>query len=199
MIRPRAVIVELPGVSLEGRLFVPPEAYAAVIVARADRMPAPDEGRKLYEFGLASLSVALLGKEERDQDRAGLDLQLLVERLEGSRRWLLDNGGRMWRKLGLSGHGAAGTAALVAAARHPEHYACVAAKNSSSMLAQDILGAVRCPTLLLVDKRPDADAAQAALGELSCEKELDVHPEPGDEERWLELHLRLRPEHAPWC
>jgi hypothetical protein len=190
--------IDAGSAALEARRLFPDAAQSAVLLARLDGLPDAADARRLAGYGLASLSVELLTAEERDQDRAALDAELLADRLEAARGWLADRSGRHWRALGLVGEGAAARAALVVAGRRPDGVDCVVALNYSGALAQDLLGAVRCPTLLLVPRPLPIDAAQAALGKLSCEKELAVAAEPDAQALWLSRHLRPRRKPAAW-
>lgn len=170
--------------TLEGELQIPDQATAAVILAYAYGPRPDEEAARLYELGLATLTV----------DVSGLD----VSALERARRWLAEDSGRRWLKIGLIGEGPAASAVLATAAGRPDGVDCVLLRDARP--EDDALEQARCPTFLSVTRRDEAllEANHAALARLSCEKRLETGAGPELEDEWVARRLEARPGPAPW-
>jgi dienelactone hydrolase len=136
----------------------------------------------LQEAGLATLLADLLTPEEEQADlRTGhlrFDIGLLASRLVAITEWLSVEPTTTGLSVGFFGASTGGAAALVAAARVPDEVAAVVSRGGRPDLAGPDLAAVGAPTLLIVGERDDVVLGlnQQALGELRCEKQLEVVP-----------------------
>lgn len=223
----RVVLVHAAGVRLAGDLDVPDGAAGLVVFAHgsgSSRHSARNRAvaERLRAAGCATLLFDLLTDEEEQEDRLTsalrFDIPLLARRLVGALEWLrsLPDVGRL--PVGLFGASTGAAAALIAAARHPEHVSAVVSRGGRPDLAGPSLAAVRAPTLLIVG---GADETVLQLNEksyeaLTCEKSLSIVPgathlfeEPGALDdvarraaRWFLTHFQApmttSPETASW-
>ena len=164
----------------------------------------------LQEAGLATLLADLLTPEEERADlRTGhlrFDIGLLAGRLAAIADWLSEERTTSALPVGFFGASTGGAAALVAAARRPQGVSAVVSRGGRPDLAGADLGAVQAPTLLIVGGRDDVVLGlnQQALGELRCEKRLEVVPgathlfeEPGALQTVAELARGWFLDHFP--
>jgi len=210
----RPVQVRVGPVTLDGTLAIPAGARGAVLFAHGSGSSRHSPrnrfvARALQEGGLATLLFDLLTREEEAADvRGGLlrfDIGLLAERLAGATDWLQQQPDTRGLPIGYFGASTGGGAALVAAAERPEAVGAVVSRGGRPDLAGPALPRVRAPTLLIVGERdtPVLRMNMEALGQLRCEKRLEVVPgathlfeEPGALEEvarlardWFRRHL----------
>lgn len=162
----------------------------------------------LQAMGLQTVLIDLLTAEEERVDlrtrEHRFDIPLLGRRVIGAIDW--------WRsehpqgQIGLFGASTGAAAALMAATGRPDDVAAVVSRGGRPDLAGEVLGRVRCPTLLIVGAR-DAQVIelnQRAQTMLECESRLEIVPgashlfeEPGTLDLvaelaggWFQEHLR---------
>lgn len=108
----------------------------------------------LQHAGLATLLLDLLTSGEEEQDATTrehrFDIELLSRRVAGATEWLLNDPRTGSLAIGYFGASTGAAAALVAAARLPEHVGAVVSRGGRPDLAGDALRRVRAPTLLIV-------------------------------------------------
>lgn len=158
---------------------------------------------------MATLLLDLLtAGEEVIDSRSGeyrFDIDLLAERLVAATTWVQRAPETAGLPIGYFGASTGGGAALVAAAERPEAVGAVVSRGGRPDLAGPALPRVRAPTLLIVGERdtPVLRMNMEALGQLRCEKRLEVVPgathlfeEPGALEEvarlardWFRRHL----------
>jgi putative phosphoribosyl transferase len=151
------VRIETSGAMLEGNLLIPDGATGIVLFAHgsgSSRFSSRNRAvaEELREGGLATLLIDLLTQQEElvDTRTAHLrfDIDLLADRLVGATQWIVQNMPKM--KVGLFGASTGGAAALVAAARLPDHIHAVVSRGGRPDLAGPALAVVKAPTLLIV-------------------------------------------------
>ncbi len=204
--------VAIPPLGLAGTLSVPKQPIGLVVFAHGSGSSRHSPrntavARALNSHGLATLLFDLLTAQE-ESDRANIfDISLLAERLVEVVRWL-DGQGRLIAELpiGLFGASTGAAAALVAAARLPEHISAVVSRGGRPDLAGDALPLVRAPTLLIVggaDLRV-IELNEEAFDQLRAPKALEIvegathlFPEPGAMDAvirhaagWFDRYLR---------
>lgn len=155
--------------------------------------------------GLATLLVDLLTEEEDQTREARFDIPLLAERLIALHTWLQADPQTSGLPFGIFGASTGSAAAFVAAAKLGKAVGAVVSRGGRPDLAQDFLGQVLCPSLLIVGEhdRSVLDLNRVALQALRCVKSLITIPkashlfeEPGAlpqvataSTRWFRQHL----------
>jgi pimeloyl-ACP methyl ester carboxylesterase len=136
----------------------------------------------LREVGLGTLLFDLLtpAEETRDNFTAELrfDIPFLAERLVAVTDWLDSLPAARQLPLAYFGASTGAAAALVAAARRRERVAAVVSRGGRPDLADDYLGMIKAPVLLIVggDDIEVIRLNKLALAALTVEKRLAVVP-----------------------
>jgi putative phosphoribosyl transferase len=181
--------VQIPaaGVILEGDLITPADAAGVVVFAHGsgssrhsprNRMVAA----RLQEAGYATLLMDLLtpGEDEIDSRtrKFRFDIPRLASRLTGAIRWLSDRPDTAEMPVALFGASTGAAAALIAAAKVPDHVQLVISRGGRPDLAGDALPRVQAPTLLIVGGRDleVLDLNKEAAAQLRGPVEIAVVP-----------------------
>jgi putative phosphoribosyl transferase len=181
--------VQIPaaGVILEGDLITPAGAAGVVVFAHGsgssrhsprNRMVAA----RLQEAGYATLLMDLLtpGEDEIDSRtrKFRFDIPRLASRLTGAIRWLSDRPDTAEMPVALFGASTGAAAALIAAAKVPDHVQLVISRGGRPDLAGDALPRVQAPTLLIVGGRDleVLDLNKEAAAQLRGPVEIAVVP-----------------------
>ena len=206
---PRTVTVGVK--NLEGFLRLPEKATGLVIFAHgagSSRL-SPRNNYVADTFmsrDLATLLFDLLSEMEA-RDRANVfDIEFLAGRVVEALDWVSAQAELKALPAGIFGASTGAAAALVAAANAPRAVSAVVSRGGRPDLAEEALGEVRCPTLLIVggDDLTVLDLNHLALEALTCEKQLTViagathlFDEPGTLEQaadaaasWFSVHFR---------
>ena len=151
--RDRTIPVSAGQVRLRSTCWSPAEARADVLLAHSSE-PEKYSFREplreaLLQAGYQVLEVFLVGQEERHDRLVRYDIPLLARRLADVGRWMERNG--FPRQPIILATGNAAAAALWLGSRRFSQIRAVAAICGRPHLAEPKLGAVRVPTLLLVD------------------------------------------------
>ena len=166
--------------------------------------------RVLNETGLATLLLDLLTPEEEREDmqtgHLRFDISLLADRLVAAIDWISAQKEISGLAVGIFGASTGGGAALVAAARVPDHIAAVVSRGGRPDLAGAALADVKAPTLLIVgdDDVPVIGMNRDAERRMTAEREIRIVPgashlfeEPGALEvvaeharDWFHHHLK---------
>jgi putative phosphoribosyl transferase len=166
-------------VVLHGSLHVPENAKGTVLFAHGSGSGRHSPRNRhvasvLYDAGIGTLLFDLLTEEEEIVDEQTrhlrFDIALLAGRLSGATDWLVQkNGGA---SIGYFGASTGAAAALVAAARRKD-IAAVVSRGGRPDLADQLLGQVRAPTLLIVggDDEPVIGMNQEAFDKMALLKE----------------------------
>ena len=209
------VTVKADEVTLGGTLALPDKAAGIVLFAHGSGSSRHSPRNRhvaqvLQSKGVGTLLFDLLTSEEESTDQYNavlrFDIPFLAKRLVGATEWTLRRPDTKTLKVGYFGASTGAAAALVAAAELPDTIAAVVSRGGRPDLAEDALGSVRAPTLLIVggDDAPVIAMNQGALAKLRCpEKKLVIVPgathlfeEPGTLEEvarlaaeWFAQHL----------
>lgn len=183
----RAVTITLGNVALEGDLAIPNDARGVVVFAHGSGSSRrSSRNRFVAEFlrssDLGTLLFDLLtAEEERLDSRTGhlrFDIDLLAQRLAGAMQWLDSEQDSKGLSVGLFGASTGGSAALVAAARHPEKVGAVVSRGGRPDLAGADLPRVRAPTLLIVGSSDQQviQLNELAMSRMTAPVELAIVP-----------------------
>ena len=183
--------------ALTAEVCVPHDAIGVVLFAHGSgsgrRSPRNRHvAEQLNEARLATVLVDLLTPDEELVDastgRLRFDIGLLAGRVVELTDWLAGYEPTSGLRLGLFGASTGAAAALVAAAVRPQHVRAVVSRGGRPDLADDHLGAVRAPSLLIVGghDRHVVDLNRAAMARLTANTRLEIipgathlFPEPG--------------------
>ena len=138
--------------------------------------------RVLNETGLATLLLDLLTPEEEREDmqtgHLRFDISLLADRLVAAIDWISAQKEISGLAVGIFGASTGGGAALVAAARVPDHIAAVVSRGGRPDLAGAALAGVKAPTLLIVggDDIPVIGMNRDAERRMTAEREIRIVP-----------------------
>jgi putative phosphoribosyl transferase len=175
--------VRIAPLDLEGLVSVPENARGIVLFAHgsgSSRFSPRNTyvARALQEAGLATLLFDLLTETEATDRARVFDIPLLSQRLMMATEWAATDPETERLPQGYFGASTGAAAALVAAARGSRNIAAVVSRGGRPDLADNDLGAVRAPTLLIVGGADSAvlELNREALARLNCEKELSVVP-----------------------
>jgi len=184
----RAVRIAVDRVPLEGDLTVPEGATGIVLFVHGSGSSRLSPRNRyvadvLNEAGLATLLFDLLTHKEEQADmktaHLRLDIALLAQRVIGATAWLESADDVAQMNIGYFGASTGGAAALVAASLLKDKVKAVVSRGGRPDLAEEALGKVRAPTLLIVGQKDETvlQLNEMALKELSCHKQLAVLPQ----------------------
>jgi putative phosphoribosyl transferase len=212
----REVSIDLEGVTLEGTLVLPNDAKGLVLFAHGSGS-SRHSPRNRYVAGvlnshqIGTLLFDLLTRQEEAVDRytgeLRFDIPFLAKRLIDASNWIKSSPDTRGLKLGYFGASTGAAAALIAASELPDLVSAVVSRGGRPDLAEEALGSVRAPTLLIVggDDEPVISMNRQALARLHCpDKKLVIVPgathlfeEPGTLEEvarlageWFSQHFR---------
>jgi putative phosphoribosyl transferase len=173
------------GDAMMGRLTVPTGARALVLFAHgsgSSRHSARNKfvASELQSKGLGTLLLDLLTEDEERLDaptaHLRFDIPLLASRLLAATDWVCEQSETSHLSLGYFGASTGAAAALMAAAARPAIVRAIVSRGGRPDLAEEALGDVRAPTLLLVggDDPQVLQLNRESLYLLGCVKELEV-------------------------
>lgn len=211
--------VQIAPSGVVGDLTIPVDARGIVIFAHGSGSGRLSSRNRfvagvLQQAGLATLLLDLLTAEEEQVDlrtrHLRFDIELLAERLVQASRWIAGDSLAGGLPVGYFGASTGAAAALRAAAELPETARAVVSRGGRPDLAGAALPQVKAPTLLIAGGNDTRviELNREALGELRCEKQLEIIPgathlfeEPGALERvaglaskWLRQYLSTQPQ-----
>ena len=203
------VEIDVDGVSLGGRLTLPPHPRGVVAFAHGSGSGRHSPRNRyvaevLQGAGVGTLLLDLLTPHEEADRRNVFDIPLLAARLRGASAWLALDPRTAGLPVGYFGASTGAAAALVAAAAEGERVAAVVSRGGRPDLAGDHLPLVRAPTLLVVGSRDEVvlDLNEEARRRMTCPTELRVVPgathlfeEPGTLEQVARLAAEWFLEH----
>jgi len=176
------VLLPVLGAKLCACLVKPqPPAVGAVVVGvvgagtrvtSANRFVADTFARA----GLSVLVVELLTEEEDEREGPRTNLPLLAERLGDAAEWLAFRTGVVETGVGLVGLGAAGEAALVAAAAVPDLARAVVCAAAPLHRAGTAVMLTEAPTLVLVgdQDRTALKGCERLVASMRCEHRMEI-------------------------
>ena len=199
---------------INGNLTVPQGAKGIVLFAHGSGSSrfSPRNirvAREINEAGIATLLIDLLTEEEEQVDEFTgefrFNIDLLAQRLVHATEWVKKNPDTKSLAIGYFGASTGAAAALIAAAKLPEHVKAVVSRGGRPDLAGEHLPNVKATTLLIVggDDTEVLELNRKALKLIPAEKKLVVVPgathlfeEPGKLEEvarlaisWFSKHL----------
>jgi dienelactone hydrolase len=210
LVNERLVQITAGSVTLEGVLAVPQGTQALVIFAHGSGSSRHSTRNKfvakvLVDAGIATLLFDLLTAEEDTIYENRFDIPLLTERLKATTRWVREQPETATLKIGYFGASTGAAAALMAAAAPGAEINAIVSRGGRPDMAEDAIGQVQAPTLLIVGGRDDVviELNQGAYRLLKAEKKLEIVPgathlfeEPETLEEvarlaaeWFKLHL----------
>jgi len=157
----RALSIPVGTAVLSARLSLPRLPCGVVLLASGDpgvphSLPPPSLFRSLCDRGLATLEAELLTRDEQVADtftkHLRFNARLLAERLAGVIEWSAHQPGLEGLPFACFSTGAAGAAALRAAAERPREVGAVALWGGRPDLAGRGLALLQAPSLLMVDE-----------------------------------------------
>jgi putative phosphoribosyl transferase len=201
--------------TLAGMLDLPSKPLGVVMFAHgsgSSRLSPRNQAvaRDLRGSGFGTLLMDLLTKEEEAEDaRSGalrFDIPLLAHRVTAAVDWISGDERAVDLPIGCFGASTGAAAAIVAASARPDRIGAVVSRGGRPDLADEALGSIRAPTLLIVGGNdPEVlELNRQGLQRLAAESRLEVVPgathlfeEPGalDEvarlaSDWFVRHLR---------
>lgn len=211
----RAVQIPDGDVRLDADLRLPADPAGLIVFAHGSGSSRHsrrnrDVAEALGVGRFATLLLDLLTPQEESIDQFTREFRFDIERL--GRRvvaavdWAVTEQEECrGLKIGCFGASTGAAAALIAAARRPDHVAAVVSRGGRPDLAGAALSHVRAPTLLIVGgaDEPVIELNEAAMRQLSAPAQLEIVPgathlfeEPGTLEevsrlalQWFELHV----------
>lgn len=207
----REIEIQSEAYSLKGVLGAPNNPKSVILFAHGSgsgRLSPRNNyvARELQKSGHATLLLDLLTEEESFDKKNVFDINLLAQRLNEAKAWILDTQGESL-DIGLFGASTGAAAAIIAAARDPENLYALVSRGGRPDLAGPYLGDIRIPSLFIVGARDYGviELNKEAYRELGCEKSLKLVPdathlfeEPGALEnvaamavKWFDQHWAL--------
>ncbi len=181
-----SVVIPAGTVSLAGRLAVPSDPRGVVVFVHgsgSSRLSPRNVAvaAALNERGFATLLFDLLTEHEASDRRQVFDTRQLAERLSLALRWLATRSEVLGAPVGLFGASTGAAAALRVAASGTAAVATVVSRGGRPDLAEDVLGRVSCPVLLIVGgaDRPTLAANEWAADRLRAPHRLEVVSDTG--------------------
>ena len=186
--REETVTIPIGTVTLNGNLAVARGARGLVLFAHgsgSSRLSPRNRfvAEALRSHGLGTLLFDLLTAEEEGEDemdaRLRFDIPLLAERLVAVTKWARGQNVASGIPIGYFGASTGAAAALIAAAELPDAIGAVVSRGGRPDLAEESLGRVRAPTLLIVgaDDTAVLRMNRDALQSIRAPKELAIVPE----------------------
>lgn len=183
----REIQVRTPAATIRGELCVAQNAWGIVIFAHgAGSSRLSPRNRRvaevLQEAGFATLLMDLLSEEEDQLDmftrKLRFDIPLLAGRADSATEWVQQDDRTAGLAIGYFGASTGAAAALVASVQRPETIKAIVSRGGRPDLADNILGEVQPPTLLIVgsEDRTVLEQNQISLKKLNTEKKLVIVP-----------------------
>lgn len=128
--------------------------------------------------GLGTLLFDLLTQEEAERRQNVFDIDLLADRVGGTRAWIASHPSLQHLKVGLFGASTGAAAALVSAALSPQGVSAIVSRGGRVDLAGRWLPKVTAPTLFIVGGQDEAvlEWNEQSARLLRCEHRVDVVP-----------------------
>lgn len=175
------VKIKIDRVRLGGILKLPDKTRGLVIFAHGSGSSRLSPRNKLVadflnEARFATLLFDLLTAEEDEIYANRFNIPLLADRLASATAWALEQTAVKHLPIGYFGASTGSAAALIAAAKLGATIQAVASRGGRPDLAEDVLGKVPAPTLLIVGGHdPEViELNQSAYEQLTCIKELKI-------------------------
>lgn len=173
--------------AIKGNLVVPSGAKGVVLFAHGSgsgRFSPRNQyvAKVLNRAGIATFLIDLLTQEEEDRDvvtaEYRFDIELLAKRLMDATEWLMTNQTTKNLRIGYFGASTGAAAALIAAAKLPQHIEAVVSRGGRPDLAIPYIPKVRAPTLFIVggDDLEVIELNRKAMRNFPAENKLEIVP-----------------------
>ena len=184
---PAPVQVPLDGVVMYGDLQIPAAARGLIVFVHgsgSSRFSVRNRyvADQLHEYGMGTLLLDLLTKEEQEVDDQTMefrfDIPLLAKRSTLAVRWAMSQADLHGLPIGLFGASTGAAAALITAATLKGQIAAVVSRGGRPDLAEGVLDKVETPTVLIVGGEDHAvlDLNRQAARRLHCLHRLHIVP-----------------------
>ncbi|MFP4310580.1 MAG: dienelactone hydrolase family protein [Nitriliruptoraceae bacterium] len=184
----REIRIPVDGEAIVGDLTIPSAARGVVLFAHgsgSSRHSTRNQqvAQALVAGGFATLLLDLLTAKEEEVDlrtRAlRFDIDLLASRVVDAIDWVRGDEQIAGLPIGLFGASTGAAAALVAATHRPEEVASVVSRGGRPDLADEALGSVQAPTLLIVGGAdlPVIGMNQEAMARMPGRVQLEIVPD----------------------
>jgi len=172
---------------INGNLTVPSGAKGIVLFAHgsgSSRFSPRNThvAKEINEAGIATLLIDLLTEAEEEIDESTgeyrFNIDLLAQRLVHATEWVKKNPDTKSQAIGYFGASTGAAAALIAAAKLPEHVKAVVSRGGRPDLAGEHLPNVKAPTLLIVggDDTEVLELNRQASQQMTAERKIVVVP-----------------------
>ena len=179
----QSVKIPADSVVLEGTLALPRGAEAVVVFAHGSGSSRHSPRNKyvaevINNAAIGTLLFDLLTRKEDSLYENRFDIALLTERLKAATSWLMGHQQTGKLHLGYFGASTGAAAALWAAAELGPRIEAVVSRGGRPDLAEQVLGRVQSPTLLIVGGYDDIviQLNQKAYQLIRAEKRLSIIP-----------------------
>ena len=167
---------------LEGRLAIPHDAVAVVVLASAPSLADGDRDQQLmaalYDIRMATVYAPLLTEDEIQFDSRTThfryDAEFLAQRFIDITQWVRRSRDFAELPVGLIGTSGAAAGAMVAAAQRPDLVAAVVSIDGRTDLAVDHLRNLNAPTLLIVKDMPVLRMNREALTKIRHDRRIEI-------------------------
>jgi putative phosphoribosyl transferase len=181
------VQIALDGITIFGDLQLPPGAHGLVIFVHGSGSSRFSSRNRhvagmLNQVGLGTLLLDLLTREEQEIDERTMqlrfDIPLLAKRSTLAAQWAMKQPKLKHLPIGLFGASTGAAAALITAATLKEQIAAVVSRGGRPDLAEEALGHVQAPTLLIVggEDHTVVDLNTRAARRMHCVRQLHIIP-----------------------
>ena len=175
------VSILIDSISLEGELSLPKYARGIVIFAHGSGSSRTSPrnifvANVLQKEGIGTLLIDLLTEKEDEVYETRFDIDLLVSRLVAITDWLDKNPDTKNLSVGLFGASTGAASALKVAFKLGKKIKAVVSRGGRPDLANEVLGNVQSPTLLIVGGNDYGviELNEGAFRKLRCEKKLEI-------------------------
>ena len=179
----KTIQIATDSVLLEGTLALPEHVKDLVVFAHgsgSSRFSPRNTfvARILQQANIGTLLMDLLTREEDTLYATRFDIDLLTNRLLLATHWLQEQPEMKHLVTGYFGASTGAAAALKAAAISGSSIGAVVSRGGRPDLAEEVLGEVRSPTLLIVGGNDEIvlQLNRAAFAKLTCKKDFTVVP-----------------------
>jgi len=179
------VVITVNDLELNGILALPAHPKGLILFAHGSgsgRFSPRNNfvARELQKAQFGTLLMDLLSEKEENIDNRKnvFDIDLLSNRLNLAKNWLMDYFKINKLKIGFFGASTGAGAAIEAAAKDPNYVFAIVSRGGRPDLAYGSLARVSVPTLLIVGGADGIviDINQEALDKMKCKKELVIIP-----------------------
>ncbi|HAM53793.1 MAG TPA: hydrolase [Nitrospiraceae bacterium] len=183
MVEEKSIKIPVDGMKLDGILAIPKDASGLVIFAHGSGSSRLSPRNRfvagiLHKKGIGTLLFDLLTVKEDEIYENRFDIPLLTVRLKAATLWVKAQHETTGLKLGYFGASTGTAVALESAAEFGNEIKAIVSRGGRPDLAEDALGKVVAPALLIVGGRDDVVISfnKKAFDVIRTEKRLEIVP-----------------------